>query len=80
MGNSTMELPIYFENYVIFKALHRFKHHLVYLCIFRAFSQMKYIPFCWVKRYFLIELCTCRDFVIYHQKVQSFVTVFLVYC
>ena len=41
---------------------------------------MKYIPFCRVKRYFLIELCTCRDFVIYHQKVQSFVTVFLVYC
>lgn len=55
-----MELPIYFENYAIFKALHRFKHHLVYLCIFRAFSQMKYIPFCRVKRYFLIELCTCR--------------------
>ncbi len=46
-----MELPIYFENYAIFKALHRFKHHLVYLCIFRAFSQMKYIPFYKVKRY-----------------------------
>jgi hypothetical protein len=29
MGNSTMELPIYFENYVVFKALHCFKHHLV---------------------------------------------------
>ena len=29
MGNSEPELPIYFENYVIFKALHRFKHHLV---------------------------------------------------
>jgi len=29
MGNSEPELPIYFENYAIFKALHRFKHHLV---------------------------------------------------
>ena len=29
MGNSAMELPIYLENYAIFKALHRFKHHLV---------------------------------------------------
>jgi len=27
-----------------------------------------------------IQLCTCRNVVIYHQKVQSLVTVFLVYC
>ena len=28
----------------------------------------------------LVQLCTCRDSVIYHQKVQSLMTVFLVYC
>ena len=28
----------------------------------------------------LVQLSTCRDSVIYHQKVQSFVTVFRVYC
>ncbi|MFR2186674.1 MAG: hypothetical protein ACLS5N_04500, partial [Ruminococcus sp.] len=28
-GQSRLELPIYLENYAIFKALHRFKHHLV---------------------------------------------------
>ena len=39
-----MELPIYFENYAIFKALHRFKHHLVYLCIFRAFFTNEVYP------------------------------------
>ena len=38
---------------------------------------MKYIPFCRVKRYFLIELCTCRNMVIYNRgqiKPQDFVT------
>ena len=28
----------------------------------------------------LVQLCTSRDSVIYHQKVQSFMTVFLMYC
>ena len=28
----------------------------------------------------LVQLRTCRDSVIYHQKVQSLMTIFLVYC
>jgi len=34
---------------------------------------MKYIPFCRVKRYFLIELCTCRYMVINHEKMKFFI-------
>ena len=37
---------------------------------------MKYIPFCRVKRYFLVELCTCRNVVIYHQKMKLFFAFF----
>ena len=29
MGNSAMELPIHLENYVIFKALHKFTHQMM---------------------------------------------------
>ena len=41
---------------------------------------MKYIPFCKVKRYFLIELCTCRNMVIYHKEMKLFFAFFFVYC
>jgi|GEM_PF-4765576 len=39
---------------------------------------MKYIPFCKVKRYFLIELCTCRNMVIYHKEMKLFFAFFFV--
>ena len=41
---------------------------------------MKYIPFCKVKRYFLIELCTSRNVVINHQKMKFFFSFFFVDC
>ena len=41
---------------------------------------MKYIPFCKVKRYFLIELCTCRNMFIYHKEMKLFFAFFFVYC
>ena len=37
---------------------------------------MKYIPFYRVKRYFLVELCTCRNVVINHQKMKLFFAFF----
>ncbi len=40
---------------------------------------MKYIPFCRVKRYFLVELCARRNMVIYHQKMELFFAFFVVY-
>ena len=39
---------------------------------------MKYIPFCRVKRYFLVELCTCWNVVINHQKMELFFAFFFV--
>ena len=39
---------------------------------------MKYIPFYRVKRYFLVELCTCRNVVINHQKMKLFFAFFFV--
>ena len=39
---------------------------------------MKYIPFCKVKRYFLIELCTCRNMVINHKEMELFFAFFFV--
>ena len=41
---------------------------------------MKYIPFCRVKLYFLIELCTCGDMVIDHEEVELFFAFFFVNC
>ena len=35
--------------------------------------------FC-IELYTLIKLCTCRDVVVYHEKVESFFAFFAVHC